>query len=94
MSMLNDYVKDVRLYELEADDGEGDAEQQLGEVRRTLLAMEPNLVFLDSQTMATQVEATLLPVRAGAWLVGALDKSHLAQLRRRRKAPEPVNLSE
>ena len=29
-----------------------------------------------------------------AWLVGALDKSHLAQLRRRRAAPQPVNLSE
>lgn len=28
-----------------------------------------------------------------AWLIGALDKSHLAQLRRR-KAPAPVNLSE
>jgi putative peptidoglycan lipid II flippase len=29
-----------------------------------------------------------------AWLVGALDKGHLAQLRRRRPAKEPVNLSE
>jgi putative peptidoglycan lipid II flippase len=29
-----------------------------------------------------------------AWLVGALDKGHLAQLRRRRSAPEPVDLSE
>lgn len=29
-----------------------------------------------------------------AWLVGALDKSHLAQLRRRRPAKQPVNLSE
>jgi putative peptidoglycan lipid II flippase len=31
---------------------------------------------------------------AAAWLVGALDKSHLAQLSRRRAAPRPVNLSE
>jgi putative peptidoglycan lipid II flippase len=31
---------------------------------------------------------------AAAWLVGALDKGHLAQLRRRRPAKEPVNLSE
>lgn len=31
---------------------------------------------------------------ATAWLVGALDKGHLAQLRRRRAAKEPVNLSE
>jgi putative peptidoglycan lipid II flippase len=31
---------------------------------------------------------------ASAWLVGALDKGHLAQLRRRRSALEPVNLSE
>jgi len=29
-----------------------------------------------------------------AWLVGALDKSHLAQLSRRRAAPGPINLSE
>jgi putative peptidoglycan lipid II flippase len=29
-----------------------------------------------------------------AWLVGALDNSHLAQLRGRRTAPRPVNLSE
>lgn len=29
-----------------------------------------------------------------AWVVGALDKGHLAQLRRRRPAKEPVNLSE
>ena len=31
---------------------------------------------------------------AAAWLTGALDKGHLAQLRRRRPAAEPVNFSE
>jgi putative peptidoglycan lipid II flippase len=31
---------------------------------------------------------------AAAWLVGALDNSHLAQLRGRKAAPEPVDLSE
>jgi ABC-type antimicrobial peptide transport system permease subunit len=42
----------------------------LAEMRRTLLAMEPNLVFVEDRTMESQVAATLLPVRAGAWLVG------------------------
>jgi ABC-type antimicrobial peptide transport system permease subunit len=31
--------------------------------------MEPNLVFVDNQTMDAQVAATLLPVRAAAWIV-------------------------
>ena len=30
--------------------------------------MEPNLVFLDNQTMETQVSTTLLPVIAGTWV--------------------------
>jgi predicted permease len=48
----------------------GDGERLLADVRRTLLAIEPKLVFIESQTMESQVAATLLPVRAGAWLVG------------------------
>jgi hypothetical protein len=50
----------------------GDAGVLLGQVRRELLAMEPNLVFLDNQTMEDQVSATLLPVRAGAWVVSVV----------------------
>ena len=50
----------------------GDAERLLMDMRRTLLELEPNLVFIEDQTMASQVAATLLPVRAGAWLVGVI----------------------
>jgi predicted permease len=50
----------------------GDAERLLLDMRRTLLDLEPNLVFLEDQTMEAQVAATLLPVRAGAWLVGVI----------------------
>jgi putative ABC transport system permease protein len=46
----------------------GDAQQLLGDMRRVVLAMDPNLVFLDNQTMQTQVSATLLPVMAGTWV--------------------------
>jgi predicted permease len=55
--------------------GRGDAAALLAAMRRELLALEPNLVFLDNQTMQAQVAATLLPVHAGAWLasiVGAV----------------------
>jgi hypothetical protein len=34
-------------------------------MRRELLALEPNVLFLDNQTMSTQVAATLLPAKAG-----------------------------
>jgi predicted permease len=47
----------------------GSAGALLAAIRRELLAMEPNLVFLDNQTMEDQVATTLLPVRAGAWVV-------------------------
>ncbi|MDE3154198.1 MAG: ABC transporter permease [Acidobacteriota bacterium] len=50
----------------------GDAAALVGVMQRTLLAMEPNLVFLDHQTMDTQVDATLFPVRAAAWLVAVV----------------------
>ena len=46
----------------------GDARQLLAQMRRTLLDLEPNLVFLDNQTMETQITTTLLPVLAGVWL--------------------------
>ncbi len=34
-----------------------------------LLAIEPNLVFVENETMEGEVAATLFPVRAGAWMV-------------------------
>ena len=40
--------------------------------------MEPNLVFLDNQTMETQVAGTLLPVQAGAWLASVVGVVALA----------------
>ena len=34
--------------------------------------MEPNAVFLQNQTMQSQVGATLFPAKAGAWAVGSV----------------------
>jgi predicted permease len=50
----------------------GDAGLLLAAIRRELLAMEPNLVFLQNQTMRNQVGATLFPAKAGAWAVSAV----------------------
>jgi predicted permease len=47
----------------------GDADVLLRDMRRELLALEPNLVFVENQTMQAEVATTLFPVRAGAWLV-------------------------
>jgi len=47
----------------------GDAGALLRDMRRELLALEPNLVFVENQTMEGEVAATLFLVRAGAWLV-------------------------
>jgi macrolide transport system ATP-binding/permease protein len=49
-----------------------DARQTLAQVRRELLAMEPNLAFLDNQTMEDQVSVVLFPARAAAWVVSAV----------------------
>ena len=46
----------------------GDAQELLVQMRRALLDLEPNLVFLDNQTMQTQVNTILLPVLAGMTL--------------------------
>jgi predicted permease len=46
----------------------GDASALLRDMRRELLALEPNLVFVENQTMEAEVGATLFPVRAGAFL--------------------------
>ncbi len=50
----------------------GDANTLLREMRRELLVMEPNLVFVENQTMEAEVSATLFPVRAGAWVVSGV----------------------
>jgi predicted permease len=39
-------------------------------IRREFLSIEPNTVFLDSQTMGTQVDTTLLPARLAAQAIG------------------------
>jgi predicted permease len=44
----------------------GDAAALLASMRREVLALEPNAVFLDSQTMESQVSAALLPARIAA----------------------------
>jgi predicted permease len=50
----------------------GDAGALLAAMRRELLALEPNVLFLDNQTMDAQVAATLLPAKAGAISVSAV----------------------
>jgi ABC-type antimicrobial peptide transport system permease subunit len=41
-------------------------------MRREILALDPNVVFVENQTMETQVDATLFPMRASAWLVSGV----------------------
>jgi putative ABC transport system permease protein len=50
----------------------GDAATLLRDMRRELLALEPNLVFVENQTMEAEVATTLFPVRASAWLVSSV----------------------
>jgi len=50
----------------------GDASALLRDMRRELLALESNLVFVENQTMEAEVGATLFPVRASAWLVSGV----------------------
>jgi len=47
----------------------GDAAALLRDMRREVLALDPNVVFIENQTMETEVNATLLPMRLSAWLV-------------------------
>ena len=44
----------------------GDAGALLSTMRREVLSLEPNAVFLDSQTMSAQVDMALLPARLAA----------------------------
>jgi putative ABC transport system permease protein len=46
----------------------GQAAQLLGGLRRELLALEPGLVFVSSNTMEGSLELSLLPQRAAGWL--------------------------
>ena len=50
----------------------GDAGALLAAMRRELASLEPNIIFLDNQTMDAQVSATLLPAKAGAIAVSAV----------------------
>jgi predicted permease len=50
----------------------GDANTLLRDIRRELLAIDPNVVFVENQTMEMQVDATLFPMRASAWLVSGV----------------------
>ena len=44
----------------------GNAEMLLAAIRRELLALDPNIVLLDNQTMSAQVDMTLMPAKLGA----------------------------
>jgi len=50
----------------------GDAGALLRDMRREVLAIDPNIVFIENQTMEMQVDATLFPMRASAWLVSGV----------------------
>lgn len=72
-----------------------------GVMTLALWALVPLLTAYYGGSAIERAGALALLVAAGgmaffgaAWLVGALDKSHLAQLSRRRAAPTPVDLSE
>lgn len=47
----------------------GDERALLAEMRQTLLALDPNVLFIENGTLPDQVSATLFPVRAAATLV-------------------------
>jgi macrolide transport system ATP-binding/permease protein len=50
----------------------GDAGALLRDMRRELLALEPNLVFVENQTMEAELATTLFPVRMGATIVAVV----------------------
>lgn len=63
------YSQQPRLYQTVIIRGRGDASALLAQVRRALLEMDDNLLFLDNQTMERQIAATLFPMRVGASLL-------------------------
>jgi len=50
----------------------GDADALLRDMRREIHAVEPDLAFVENQTMQSEVSTTLFPVKASAWLVSAV----------------------
>lgn len=50
----------------------GSASDLLGAMRRELQALEPNIVFIDDQTMTSQVEVPLMPARLAAIAVATV----------------------
>jgi predicted permease len=50
----------------------GDSAALLRDMRREILSIDPNVIFIENQTMEMQVDATLFPMRASAWLVSAV----------------------
>ena len=50
----------------------GNAEMLLAAMRRELLALDPNIVLLDNQTMTAQVDTTLMPAKLGAFSVSGV----------------------
>jgi predicted permease len=50
----------------------GDASALVDSMRRAMLGIDPNIVPIETQTMETQVAATLLPARFGAISVSAV----------------------
>ena len=64
------YSQQPGPYQVMVVRGRGDAQALLAQVRRELLSLERNLLFLDNQTMDAQIAATLYPMRVGASLLG------------------------
>ena len=50
----------------------GDAGALLRDMRQALLALNPNVIFIENQTMEAGVDATLFPMRASAWIVSGV----------------------
>src|SRR5439155_24520890 len=50
----------------------GDASALLRDMRREIHAVEPTLAFVENQTMEDELDMTLFPVRASAWLVSGV----------------------
>jgi predicted permease len=63
------YSQQPGLYQVMVVRGRGDADALLAQVRRKLVSLERNLLFLENQTMDAQIAATLYPMRVGATLL-------------------------
>jgi predicted permease len=63
------YSQQPGLYQVVMARGAGAPEALLASMQRELLALEPNLLFVGSETMVSQIGATLYPMRVGATLL-------------------------